>query len=100
MNQNEHRSVESDRTTWPAKMFLAALVFAFITLSMFTAALDGAVINNARSQTQAGICLILGIRLLWAVYRKERSKIWVVYIACMFLAVPIWLLVEEWLRDW
>jgi hypothetical protein len=88
---------EPQKTSWPIKLYLGALVFAFLSLSIFTPALDGREVNIGRARTQAGICLIFVLRLLWAVHRKEQSKAWQVYVACMFLAVPIWLLVEPWI---
>lgn len=88
---------ESQKTSWPIKLYLGALVFAFLTLAVLTPTLSGREINAGRASTQAGICLIFVLRLLWAVHRKEQSKTWRIYVACMFLAVPIWLLVEPWL---
>ena len=84
------------KTSWPIRLYLGALVFAFLTLAVFTPTLTGREVNIGRGRTQAGICLILLLRLLWAVHRREHSKTWRVYVACMFLAVPLWLLVEPW----
>ncbi len=84
-------------TTWPIKPYLAALLFAWITLVLFTTALDGRWINAARLRTQAGICLILLLRLLWAVHRHERNRLWIVYLTGMALAAPLWILIEPWL---
>ena len=89
--------VEPAKTSWPIKLYLGALVFAFLTLAVFTPTLSRREINAGRARTQAGICLIFVLRLLWAVHRKEQSKTWRIYVACMFLAVPIWLFfVEPW----
>jgi hypothetical protein len=84
------------KTSWPIRLYLGALVFAFLTLAVFTPSLSGREVNVGRARAQAGICLILVLRLLWAVHRRERGNAWRVYVACMFLAVPIWLLVEPW----
>ena len=88
---------EHQKTSWPIRLYLGALVFGFLTLSVFTPTLTGREINIGRTRTQAGICLIFVLRLLWAVHRKEQNKTWRIYVACMFLAVPIWLLVEPWI---
>jgi 4-amino-4-deoxy-L-arabinose transferase-like glycosyltransferase len=85
---------EPQKTSWPIRLYLGALVFAFLTLSLFTPSLSGRDVNVGRARTQAGICLIFVLRLLWAVHRKEQGKTWRVYVVCMLLAVPIWLLVE------
>ena len=88
---------EPRKTSWPIRLYLGALVFAFLTLSVFTPTLSGREINLGRARAQAGICLVFALRLLWAVHRREQSKTWRVYVACMVLAVPIWLLAEPWL---
>jgi hypothetical protein len=98
-------SIDTDasKTTWPVKAFLVAVVFAWLTMAMFSAALDGPAINAARLRTQAGICLILILRLLWAIHRRERNRIWIAYLIGMVLAAPIWLIAEPWLfvlRRW
>ena len=87
---------EPQKTSWPIRLYLGALVFACLTLAVFTPTLSGPEINAGRVRTQAGVCLVLVLRLLWAVHRGEQSRTWRVYVACMFLAVPIWLLVEPW----
>lgn len=89
-------SSEPEKTSWPIRLYLGALVFALVSLSICTPALDGREVNIGRARTQAGICLIFILRLLWAVHRKEQSKSWRVYVVCMFAAAPIWLLVEPW----
>lgn len=83
------------KTSWPIKWYLAAVVFCWLSLSVFTLALDGAPINQGRTRTQAGICLIFLLRLLRAVHRNERNRKWIVYIVCMILAAPAWLFAIE-----
>ena len=85
------------KTSWPVRLYLSAIVFAFFTLALFTTTLSGAAINAARLRTHAGILLLFVLRLLWAVHRREQSKRWRVYVWLMFLAAPLWLLVEPWL---
>lgn len=85
---------QSEKTSWPIKLYLGAVVFALLTLVIFTSALDGPELSAGRIRTQAGICLIFVLRLLWAIDQKEQSKIWRVYVTCLFLAAPIWMVLE------
>ena len=82
------------RCNWPAKLYVAALLFAFISMGFFTPALDGRAMNGARVAAQLAICGVLGLRLAWALLRREQSKTWIPYTVSMFFAAPIWLVVE------
>jgi hypothetical protein len=76
------------------KLYIGALLFALVSLAAFTPSLDGAAMNAARGASQLAICGVLGLRLAWALHRREQSKAWILYVIGMFLAVPIWLIVE------
>ena len=82
-----------EKTNWPIGLYLVALFFAYFSLAILTLSLDGPLMNRARFMAQSSICAIFGLRLAWAVYRREQSKAWVVYVVVMFCAVPIWWLV-------
>ncbi len=83
-----------DRTSWPVKFYVAALLFAFVSLAICTSALDGQAMNAGRSLAQLAICGVLALRLAWALHCREQSKMWIAYVVGMFMAVPIWLVVE------
>jgi hypothetical protein len=87
------------RTNWPVKLYIATLLFAFVSLAIFTPTLSGRAINEARFTAQLAICAVLGLRLVWALHRREQSKAWIPYIVAMFLAVPIWLTIEPLVRS-
>lgn len=76
------------------KLYIGALLFALVSLAVFTPALDGRAMNTGRSAAQLAVCGVLGLRLAWALHRREQSKVWIPYTVGMFLAVPIWLIVE------
>jgi len=69
---------------------VGALAWSWATTTL---ALDG--LNGARQAAQAIIALILLGRLALARARRERNQIWVAYLVCMALAVPIWLLIDS-----
>lgn len=88
-----------EKTSWPIKLYLPAAFFAFVTVVLFTPTLSGGAIDDGRILAQAAICLLFVLRLLWAVHKKERNKIWLLYVVAMFAAAPIWLLAEPWLLN-
>lgn len=85
-----------DSTNWPTRLYLGTLIFAEMSLVLVTPALDGAAMNAGRAIAQFGICIVLGLRLAWAIRQREQSKVWIPYIIGMLLAVPIWLVIEPW----
>lgn len=85
--------IDETETNWPVRLYLGALVFAFVSMLIFTTALD--TIQPARGGAQLAICGVLCFRLVCAVRWRERSKVWIPYVVGMFLAVPIWLAAEH-----
>lgn len=83
-----------EQTTWPVRLYIGALLFAFVTLQVGTVSLAGEALNQGRSLCQLGICGVLGLRLAWAMHTREQSKTWILYVVGMFLAVPIWIAIE------
>lgn len=55
--------------------------------------------NAARVSAQLAICGVLELRLAWAMHHREQSKAWILYVAGMFFAVPIWMLVEPFIKS-
>lgn len=74
--------------------YLVAVGFVFISMLFLTVTLSGAAVNAARGSAQLAVCLVLLLRLLYAVKCGEQSKTWVYYIAGMIVAAPIWILIE------
>lgn len=85
--------------SWPVRLYLGALAFAFLSLVFLTPALDGPRMNAARVSSQLAICGVMGLRLAWAMHRREQSKAWILYVAGMVFAVPIWMLVEPLIKS-
>jgi predicted permease len=83
------------KTNWPVMAYIGALLFAFITLFLFTHSLGGAALNIGRSFAQLAICGVLGLRLARAMHRNEHNKIWIAYIVAMIFAVPLWCMAES-----
>lgn len=90
---------QATRTNWPVKLYIGALLFAYVSMRIFTPALDGGAMNAARGSSQLAICGVLGLRLAWALQRREQSKVWIPYVVAMLFAVPIWHLVEPLVRS-
>ena len=80
---------QAPASNWPVNLYLGALAFAFVSLSIFTLALDGTAMNGGRTLAQVAICGVLMLRLAWALHRREQSITWIPYVVGMFLAVPI-----------
>ena len=85
----------SDKTSWPVRLYIGALVWAFFTLGIFTPALDGREANKARLRAQVALLACALLRLAWAIHRKEKGRGWKFYLVLLFLAAPIWLLIEQ-----
>ena len=83
------------KSNWPVGLYLGMVAWAFVTMSIFTASLDGPEKNAARGQGQVALLTCALLRLSWAMHRKEKSKGWIFYVALLFLAAPIWMLVEQ-----
>jgi uncharacterized membrane protein HdeD (DUF308 family) len=81
--------------SWPTRLYVGALVWAFVTLSVLTPSLDGPESNAARMRAQVALLACAMLRLAWALHRKEKSRGWVLYSVLLFLAAPLWLLVEQ-----
>ena len=73
---------------------LFAIGFGLVTCLIFTQALDGRWMNEARFQSQLAIAGVLLLRLGWAVLRKEQGNRWVLYAAVCVAAVPLWIVAE------
>jgi uncharacterized membrane protein HdeD (DUF308 family) len=86
---------DADKSSWPAGLYVGALVWAFLTLSVFTPSLDGQENNAARMRAQVALLACATLRLAWALHRKEKGKGWKFYVVLLALAAPIWLLVEQ-----
>jgi hypothetical protein len=84
---------------WPIGVYLGALVWALITLALFTYRLPkrpwDAWINHLYLCLQLIALSCAAIRLAWAVYRKDKSKGWVLYVVILTLAAPFWRLLER-----
>lgn len=85
----------ADKSSWPIWLYVAALIWAYLTLSIFTLALDGREINAARARGQVALLACATLRLAWALHRREKGKGWVFYVVLLFLAAPLWILVEQ-----
>ena len=83
------------KSTWPIGLYLGAVVWAFLTLIVFTAALDGPETNAARSRAQIALIACALIRLAWALHKKDGSRGWIFYVVLLFLAAPTWMLIEQ-----
>ena len=86
-------AAEPDRSSWPAKLYIAALIWAFATLVLMPQ-LDGAENNAARLRAEMALLGCATLRLAWALHKKEKNKGWIFYITLLFLAVPIWTAIE------
>ena len=85
----------AETSNWPVRLYVGALLWAFLTLSVFTPALDGRENNAARMRAQVALLACAVLRLAWALHRKEKSRGWLFYVVLLFLAAPIWVLVEQ-----
>lgn len=79
------------KTTWPVRNYLGAFMFGTWTVAMSHPYVMGS--NSQWLLTQLGIALLLLARLGIAVLRGEQNRMGHVYIACMILALPIWILI-------
>lgn len=89
----------SSQKGWPYAALILCLIWAFLTLAIFTPRLDGAHNNNARGIAQVSILAVVTARIIFAACRREKNRIWWLYFWGLFLAVPIWLIVVEPLWD-
>jgi hypothetical protein len=85
----------AEKSSWPTGVYVGAVVWAFLTLSIFTAALDGPETNAARGRAQIALVACALIRLAWALHKKDKSRGWIFYVVLLFLAAPIWMLIEH-----
>jgi hypothetical protein len=83
------------KSSWPTGLYVGAVIWAFLTLSMFTASLDGPERNAARGRGQTALLACALLRLAWALHRKEKSRGWMFYVILLFLAAPLWMLIEH-----
>jgi hypothetical protein len=95
MSGTEEIAKSADRSNWPIRLYIGALVWAFITLSIFTPSLDGYETNRARMRGQIALLACALLRLAWSLHRKEKSRGWVFYVTLLFLAAPLWLVLEQ-----
>jgi hypothetical protein len=75
---------EAEKSSWPALLYLGAVVWAFLTMIVFTASLDGRENNLARVRAQIALSICAILRLGWALYKKEKGLGWVSYITLFF----------------
>jgi hypothetical protein len=84
---------------WPVAPFIGTLVWAFVTLRLLTYELPkgpkAVARNNFRLGMQVALLCCAGIRLAWAVRRKEKGKGWAFYVVLLVLAAPLWILAES-----
>jgi hypothetical protein len=85
----------ADNSNWPVRLYVGALIWAFLTLSILTPSLDGQENNAARMRAQVALLACAVLRLAWALHRNEKSRGWVFYVILLALAAPIWMLVEQ-----
>ncbi len=93
------RPVAKPKTSWPIAIYMAVCIVALIATNLLSLALDGVETNRARTIVQFLLFLIPLARLLIAMHRSERSRIWIAYIAGMALTPPAWLFLVEPLWD-
>jgi hypothetical protein len=94
-----HYATAPDAAGWPIGVYVGALLWAFITLRLFTWRLakrpSDAELNYFGLRVQLAFLTLAAIRLAWAVIRKDRSRGWVLYVILLALATPLWLLLER-----
>src|SRR5687768_12443655 len=92
----DYSSQGGPASNWPTGWYVAALVWAFVTLNLAGAAT--AVYREERMaefRTQVALLFCAAARLAWARYRSERSRGWIVYVSMLVLAVPVWYLIAH-----
>lgn len=97
--ENLAESELPSRTSWPVLWVIVAIVFGWLTCAFGTVALDGQVMNAARSLTQTCIAALLLLRVGIAVSRKEKNGAWRYYVAGSIFAVPLWIFAETAVRS-
>jgi hypothetical protein len=87
-----------DPPGWPIGIYLAALAWAYITLSLVTQSRVAPPWQKRLERFQLRVQLVVltcaAIRLAWAVYRKDKSRGWILYVVLLALAAPFWMLME------
>lgn len=81
----------TERTSWPVKTYLCLWIFDFFTILILCSALDG--VN--RSPVQFIFLMMLLGRLVIAIWKKERNRIWVFYIIILIFAAPLYGAIEN-----
>ncbi len=89
-------TVDVIRRSWPVRVYLGSLAFAWLSMALLTPSLGGAEVNAARAAAQLAVCSVFVLRLGWAVKINEQSQTWRAYVVVMWMATPIWL-AGEWL---
>jgi hypothetical protein len=94
-----HYAAAPDLPGWPIDIYLGALVWAFITLSLVTQSWVAPPWLHRLQRLQLRVQLVVltcaAIRLAWAVYRKDKSRGWILYVVLLALAAPFWLLMKH-----
>ena len=89
----------SEKGSWPVAPYVAAVVWAFLTLRVLTNELPkgprAMTRNKFRLAIQVALLSCASIRLAWAVLRKEKGKGWVFYLVLLLLAAPLWVMAES-----
>jgi hypothetical protein len=79
-------------STWPVRLYVAALLWAFVTVYVI-APPPYSDERWPRLRTQLALLGCAAARLVWAQRKREQGRGWVFYVAVLFLAMPIWLLI-------
>lgn len=82
-------------TSWPTRLYVWAWLFGLLT-TLATGKLDGVAMGVGRTRAKLGIFMVLLLRLMWARYRCEQSKLWIAYVIPMFGAVIFYEIAESW----
>ncbi len=80
-------------STWHETPYILAALWGWASLSL-TASLCGSEVNGAKFAVHSSLLAIWLARLAVARLRRERNRVWVLYIVTAVFALPIWLGVE------
>lgn len=79
------------RSSWPVALYTCALIWAFVTMRMYTAMTTSYRAESiAELRTQLPLLACAAIRLAWARHRREQGRGWVFYVVLLFLAPLVW----------
>ena len=91
----DYAQCEPEPSSWPVRLYVAALVWAFFTFSFVGFAQETyRADSQARMRTQVPLLMLAAFRLVWARYRRDRGRGWVFYVVLLVFAAPLWELVS------